>query len=132
MYLFDTDTLSNRMKRSPSSRLLSRLRSTPLPAQFTSSITLAEMIYGAERKGSPRLQVQIHQLIMANLPVLPFDAIAARRYGELRARLESRGTPIGDADMRIAAIALVHGFAVITANLGDFQRVPDLLVQNWI
>ena len=132
MYLFDTDTLSNLMKRSPSSRLLSRLRSTPLPAQFTSSITLGELIYGAERKGSPRLQAQIHQLVTANLPVLPFDAIAARRYGELRARLESRGTPIGDADMRIAAIALVHGFAVITANLRDFQRVPDLLVQNWI
>lgn len=51
MYLFDTDTLSNLMKRTPSSRLLSRIRSTPVPAQFTSSITLGELIYGAQMEG---------------------------------------------------------------------------------
>ena len=132
MYLFDTDTLSNLMKRSPSSRLLSRIRSTPVPAQFTSSITLGELIYGAQKKGSVRLLTQIHELVTSNLPVLPFDATAATQYGELRARLDSRGLQIGDADMRIAFIALVHGFAVITANLRDFQRVPNLHVQNWI
>lgn len=131
MYLFDTDTLSNLMKRSPSSRLISRIRSTPVPAQFTSSITLGELIYGAQKKGSMRLLTQIHELVTSNLPVLPFDATAATQYGELRARLESRGIQIGDADMRIASIALVHGFAVITANLRDFQRVPNLHVQNW-
>jgi len=132
MYLFDTDTLSNLTKRTPSSRLLSRIRSTPVPAQFTSSITLGELIYGVQKKGSARLLSQIHELITANLPILPFNATAARQYGYLRARLESRGIRIGDADMRIAAIALAHGFTVITANLRDFQRVPNLPVQNWI
>lgn len=132
MYLFDTDTLSNLMKRTPSSRLLSRIRSTPVPAQFTSSITLGELIYGAQKKGSARLLTQIHELITANLPILPFNATAARQYGYLRAQMEGRGIRIGDADMRIAAIALAHGFTVITANLRDFQRVPNLPVQNWI
>ena len=132
MYLFDTDTLSNLMKRSPSNRLLGLIRSTPVPAQFTSSITLGELIYGAQKKGSARLLTQIHELITANLPILPFNAAAATQYGELRARLEDRGIRIGDADMKIASIALVHGFTVVTANLRDFQRVPNLPVQNWI
>lgn len=132
MYLFDTDTLSNLMKRSPSSRLLNRISSIPVATQFTSSITLGELIYGARKKGSVRLLTQVHQLVTTHLPVLPFDAEAARQYGELRAELESRGINIGDADMRIASIALVQRLTVITGNLRDFQRVPNLPVQNWI
>lgn len=132
MYLFDTDTVSNLMKRSPSDRLLSRIRSIPVEEQFTSSITLGELIYGARKKGSARLLVQIQELVTANLSVLAFDAEAARRYGELRAKLESQRTKIGDADMRIASIALARGLTVITGNVKEFRRVPNLPVQNWI
>lgn len=132
MYLFDTDTLSNLMKRSPSNKLLSRIRLIPAEEQFTSSITLGELIYGARKKGSARLLIQIQQLVTANLPVLAFDAEAARRYGELRAELESQGIKIGEADTRIASIALARGLIVITGNVNEFRRVPNLPVQNWI
>lgn len=108
MYLLDTDVLSNLMKRAPDSALVARLAQVPPEDQSTSSVTLAE------------------------LPILPFDAAAARRYGELRAALERRGTPIGDADTRVATIALSRGLKVVTGNERHFRRVPGLEIENWL
>ena len=132
MYLFDTDVLSNLMKRSPSHDLLKRAGSVPVGSQFTSSITLGELVYGARRRRSENLMEKIEERVAAKLPILPFDAEAARRYGELRADLERQGTPIGDADIRIAAIALVRRLIVVTGNVGHFQRIPHLSVENWL
>ena len=132
MYLFDTDVLSNLMKRLPSHDLLKRVGSVPVGSQFTSSITLGELVYGARRRGSENLMEKIEERVAAKLPILPFDAEAARRYGELRADLERQGTPIGDADIRIAAIALVRRLIVVTGNVRHFQRIPHLSVENWL
>lgn len=132
-YLFDTDVLSNLMKRAPSGALISRLARVPPDEQFTSSITLGELLYGAHRSGCAGALIEwIESALPSELPVLPFDARAARRYGEIRAELEQRGTPIGDADLRIAAIALAHGLKVITGNERHFRRVPGLEVENWL
>lgn len=132
MYLFDTDTLSNLMKKSPSINLVSRMRSVPVRQQFTSSITLGELIFGARKKGSSRLLTEIRRLVTSSLPILPFDADAATRYGEVRADLESRGLRIEEPDLRIASIALVRGLTVVTGNLRHFNRVPNLRVDNWM
>ena len=75
---------------------------------------------------------KIEDVLVPNLPVLPFDAAAARRYGEIRAELERMGIPIGDADMRIAAIALSRGLRVVTANERHFRQVPELETENWL
>ena len=132
MYLFDTDILSNLMKRSPSHDLVKRVGSVPVEHQFTSSITLGELIYGARKKGSGNLLEKIEERVSAKLPILPFDADAARRYGEVRAELERQGTPIGEADVRIAAIALVRRLVVVTGNIRHFRKVPHLTVENWL
>ena len=132
MYLLDTDILSNLMKRDPSPSLEAKMASVPADAQFASSITLGELIYGAKKKGSSRLMQEIEDRVASHLLVLPFDAEAARRYGEVRAELESRGTPIGDADIRIASIALVRGLIVVTGNTKHFDRVAGLPVENWL
>ena len=133
-YLFDTDTLSELMRRAPSPTLLRRLAATSPDDQATSSITLGELLYGAHRlrERSAELIERIEQTVTVNLPVLPFDADAAREYGRLRAHLEAEGTPIGDADMRIAAVALTGGLVVVTGNVRHFERVPTLAVENWI
>ena len=133
LYLLDTDILSNLMKRSPSPPLMAKIASVPPQRQHTSSITLGELIYGANRlrRGPSKLLSQIDEIV-ANLSVLPFDAVAAKLYGEVRAQLESQGTPVGDADLRIASIALARGLTVVTANTRHFERVPDLRVENWI
>lgn len=134
MFLLDTDILSNLMKRSPSTTLIAKLASVPPEQQFTSSITFGELIFGAHRLG-PRSTVLLGQIktkLIPNLPILPFDAVAARRYGEVRALLEGRGTSLGNADLRIAAIALVRSLTVVTANTRHFRRVPGLPVENWL
>ncbi len=134
MYLLDTDTLSNLLRRAPSPDLIARLAAVPPEQQFTSSITLGELIYGAYRLNELAVDLlrRIDEKLLPNLAVLPFDAAAARRYGEVRAGLERRGTPIGDADLRIGSIALDRGLTVVTGNVRHFQRVPGLAVENWL
>lgn len=107
---------------------------TPVGDQATSSITLGELYYGAFRltEGADRLVGRINARLLPNVVVLPFDAQAARLYGELRADLERAGTAIGDADLRIAAIARAYDLTVVTANVRHFQRVGGLQVENWL
>ena len=134
MYLLDTDILSNLMKRSPSSALVARVARVPPEEQFTRSITLGELTYGAHRlrERTAILMNRIEVALLPNLPVLAFDTAAARRYGEIRAELERLGTPIGDADVRIAAIALSRGLIVVSGNERHFRRVPELKIENWL
>ncbi len=134
MYLLDTDILSNLLKRAPSTTLIAKLASVPPELQFTSSITLGELMYGAYklRTGSELLLERLHGRLLPNLPVLPFDEAAARRYGEVRAELERQGTPLGDADLRIGAIALARGLTVVTGNVRHFRRIPQLPIENWL
>ena len=133
-YLFDTDILSHLMKRSPPLPLVRRFASVPAREQATSSITLGELYYGARRLGAAgeALALRIQETLARSLVVLPFDAPAAVRYGALRAELEAAGTPIGDADTRIAAIALEHGLVLVSGNLRHFRRVPGLAVEDWL
>ena len=133
-YLLDTDILSNLLKRTPSTVLIAKLASVPPGQQFTSSITLGELFYGAHRlqERGTRLLQQLNEALLPNLPVLPFDADAARRYGALRAELERNGTPLGDADLRIGAIALARGLTMVTGNVRHFQRIPGLTIENWL
>lgn len=134
MHLLDTDILSNLMKRTPSSALVAKVASVPAEQQFTSSITFGELVYGAHRmrERTASLMEKIEAALLPNLPVVAFDAAAARRYGEVRAELERLGILIGDADMRIAAIALSNGLKVVTGNERHFRRVPGLEVENWL
>ena len=133
-YLLDTDILSNLLKRPPSTLLIAELASVPPGQQFTSSITLGELFYGADRlqERATHLLRQLNETLLPNLPVLPFDSDAAVRYGEVRAELERLGTPLGDADLRIGAIALARGLVVVTGNVRHFQRIPELSVENWL
>lgn len=133
-YLLDTDILSNLLKRSPSIALIAKLAMVPARQQYTSSIALGELVYGATRAGarSAMLLAQIEQRLLPELPILPFDDLAARRYGLLRADLERQGMPLAEADLRIAAIALTHSLTLVTGNVRHFGRVPELTVENWL
>ncbi len=132
-YLFDTDTLSQVVKRSPSLALLSRLAIVPLEQQFTSAITVGELVYGAHRsQRRDHLLRQFEERLWPNVRVLPFDRVAADTYGRLRAGLESMGTPLSEPDLRIASIALSRELTVVTGNVRHFSRVPGLRVENWI
>jgi tRNA(fMet)-specific endonuclease VapC len=132
VYCFDTDVLSSVLRREPSVDVIRRIALVPSEAQFTTSITLGELVYGALRRKSPPLAARIHDLIGGAITVLPFDADAAQTYGALRAELESEGRRLDEPDLRIAAIALARNLTLVTGNVRHFARVPDLVVENWL
>jgi tRNA(fMet)-specific endonuclease VapC len=129
-YLLDTNAVIHLMKlREP---LVGRVRMAGPAAFAVSSITLAELWYGAARSRRPRTSRREQDLALEPFRVLDFDAAAADRYAAARARLANEGRPIGDRDLMIAAIALVARRTVITSNVSEFRRVPELSVEDWM
>lgn len=132
MYCFDTDILSAVLRKSPPLHLVRRLAQVPAAAQFTTSINLGELLYGAARKGSAALVDRVREVVGRAQIVLPFDEAAAEVYGPLRAKLERDGKRLDEPDLRIASIALAHDLTLVTGNVRHFARVPNLRVQNWL
>lgn len=130
-YLFDTDVISGLLRRDSLTKLHQRIARIPSRSQCTSTITLAELSYGAHKVGKVDLYARV-RLILSDLEILSFDLAAAERYGPLRARLEKKGAKMDEADLRIASIALVHGCTLITGNVRHFARVEELSVENWL
>jgi tRNA(fMet)-specific endonuclease VapC len=131
-YCFDTDVISATIKPPPPLHLIRRLATVPAAEQFTTSITVGELIYGARRVGRESLTTRVEAVVRGAQTVLPFDTVAARRFGELKAELERRGEPLAEPDLRIAAIAVSRGLTLVTRNVRRFRRVPGLAVENWI
>ena len=99
---------------------------------FIASITVAELIHGANRSLHREDNLTRLEVLFAALTVLPFDEMAGRRFGYLRAELEEKGEPLDDLDLQIASIALHHNLSLATNNTKNFKRVKDLELENWI
>ncbi len=97
-----------------------------------SSITLAELLYGAEKSLRRQENLEAVTHFSARLDVLPFGEKAAAHYGQIRAELEKAGTPVGTHDMLIAAHARSEGLIVVTRNRREFDRISGLRVENWL
>jgi tRNA(fMet)-specific endonuclease VapC len=95
-----------------------------------SAITLAELRYGADRRGSRKLHALIDTFAAA-VEVVPFDEAAAAEYGRIGGMLAERGTPIGEFDVLIAAHAVALQCSLVTNNVRYFSKVPGLSVENW-
>ena len=133
MYILDTDSLSNIVKSRPSPRLLKKLRSLPSEFQYTTSINVAEIYYGAYR--SPRKEKILRafeETVFPNVTVLPFNEDSARVYGQLKAKLEKRGIIKSEPDLRIASVALQHKFILVSGNVRHFKDIPRLKIENWL
>lgn len=96
-----------------------------------SIVTSAEIQFGFAKRPSARLERNLG-LLLSSMPILAFEPPADLRYGEIRAELERRGTVIGANDLLIAAHALALDLPLVTANIREFSRVPDLRVENWL
>jgi tRNA(fMet)-specific endonuclease VapC len=97
-----------------------------------STVTLAELLYGAEKSSRPIEARQRVEGFAARLDVLSFDSEAAAHYANVRADLERRGQVIGPYDMMIAGHARSRGLTVITGNLDEFTRVAALRAEDWL
>jgi tRNA(fMet)-specific endonuclease VapC len=97
-----------------------------------SSIVLYELWYGVARSARRRENAErLRVFLSGGIEVSAFDEEDAKTAGELRATLEGAGTPIGPYDLLIAAQALRTGATLVTANVAEFTRVPDLRWQDW-
>jgi tRNA(fMet)-specific endonuclease VapC len=129
-YLLDTCTCVF-IIRNKSQLALQRLRKHAAGVVGISSITLAELRYGADKSHDPAKNHAALNSFLAPLEVIDFDARAAGHYGSIRADLEKRGLPIGPLDLLIAAHAQSLGLTLVTNNLGEFSRVSRLPVEDW-
>ncbi len=128
-YLFDTDAISELLKPRPAHGYVRWLETVPREDQYTSAVVVGELYQGAF--GSPavlRHLENIEKRVLPAVTVLSYDAPAARVYGRIRAELESAGRPLADADLQIAATALVHDLELVTGNVKHFRRVPQLRI----
>jgi len=97
-----------------------------------SAITLSELYHGAEKSAKVAQNLAVVEEFASLLEVLPYTAKASQHYGAIRSALEKAGRPIGVNDMHIAAHARSEGLTLVTNNLGEFERVPGLVTENWI
>lgn len=129
-YLLDTNIVSD-LVRHPQGRVADRIRQIGEAQVCTSIIVAAELRYGASKKASPRLSMQLAR-VLAALDVLPFEVPADVTYGLIRAKLEQAGRPIGGNDLLIAAQAVALGYTVVTDNEAEFARIDGLPRENWL
>lgn len=126
-YLFDTDALSEPLRRRPRKSYIAWLETIPRADQFTSAVTIGELYKGAFRVADASRHLRnIETRVLPAVTVLPYDLAVARVYGEIEAALSRSGQVLADADLQIAATAIYHGLDLITGNLRHFSRVPHL------
>lgn len=129
-YLLDTNTLSDFIKH-PTGKISSKIREVGEDKICTSIIVACELQFGAEKKNSSRLKERI-SLALDIIPVLSLTRDVDEHYAQIRTYLERQGTPISGNDLLIAAHALALNLTVVTNNVREFSRVPNLKVENWL
>jgi tRNA(fMet)-specific endonuclease VapC len=130
-YLFDTDAISESLRRKPSAGYLEWLRSIPREEQFVSAVTIGELYQGAYRSAASERHLQnVETRVLTEVIVLPFDVAVAKTFGRIRVELERAGTPLPDADLQIAATAITHDLELVTGNLRHFTRIGGLRINT--
>lgn len=129
-FLLDTNICIYMIKKKPP-QVLQKLIDHPAGEIAISSITLAELQYGVEKSQYPARNRQALEQFLIPLTVADFDERAAAAYGKVRSLLETRGTLIGSLDMLIAAHAIALNLVLVTNNIKEFSRVPQLNLANW-
>jgi tRNA(fMet)-specific endonuclease VapC len=128
-YLLDTNACIAWLKNHP--QVVARITAAGEGGIALCGTVKSELWWGACK--SQRVlenQAKLREFFTA-LPTLPFDDAVAEHYGSIRFELERVGQPIGPFDTQIAAFARAHGCTLVTHNLREFLRVPDLQVEDW-
>ena len=129
-YLLDTNIVIYVLKRRPIEALEAFNKNANRMA--ISSITLSELIYGAEKSANVDKNLEAVEDFVSHLDVFSYDAKASQQYGQIKAGLEKRGELIGENDIHIAAQAISQGLILVSNNLKEFKRVPNLALENWV
>jgi tRNA(fMet)-specific endonuclease VapC len=129
-YMLDTNICIHVIKNRPEGL---RERFNRLADQLCiSAVTLAEIIYGAEKSARQTENIKVVEQFAARLDVLPFGERAATHYGQIRADLERADHPIGLHDMMIGGHARSEGLTLVSNNVREFQHIEGLRIDNWV
>lgn len=128
VYALDTNTVSYYIRREGG--VVARLQSLPPHRLALPSVVVFEVRFGLLRRGMQTALAAFDELTAA-CGQLEFDAEGAAHAAQIRLQLEAAGTPIGLADLLIAATARRHGCTLVTHNIREFSRVSDLSVEDW-
>ena len=128
MIVLDTDTCIDLLR---GNKNILRRREQQEDTIGVSFMTAAELYYGVERSINQQKNFALVEQFLLSVEVLQSDISIAKRFGVLKANLESQGIPIADADTFIAATTIEKGTRLITANTRHFDRIPGLTIENW-
>lgn len=130
-YMLDTNICIYIIKEKPP-EVLEKFDSLQVGDVAISSVTLSELAYGVEKSLHPKKNGEALREFLLPLEIPSYDEAASYHYGAIRAFLEKKGQPIGALDLMIAAHARSLGFKLVTNNITEFSRVPQLKVENWV
>lgn len=136
--MLDTNVLSEALKPAPSARVLAWLAAQPPSDVFTTTVTMAEILYGIEAlprgKRPAGLLAAVEKMFAEQFDarILAFDADAARLFARIVASREAAGRPVSQFDAMIAAIARLHRAAVATRNAADFNDCGIHVINPWV
>lgn len=130
-YLLDTNICIYIIKRSPQ-QVIDRFKRLRVGDVGVSAITVCELQFGVSNSSQPERNQRALTEFLGPLEVMDFPAAAAAAYGEIRAHLERSGKPIGSYDLLLAAHALHENLTLVSNNIREFARVPDLRAENWL
>ncbi len=128
-YMLDTNIVIYTIKNRP--KVVKETFQAHYGQMCISTVTLMELIYGAEKSAAPERNLRDVEGFAARLDVLDYDGEAAAHSGQLRAELTKLGRPIGPYDQMIAGHARSRGLILVTNNVREFERVPGLRLENW-
>ncbi|WP_442801498.1 type II toxin-antitoxin system tRNA(fMet)-specific endonuclease VapC [Serratia rubidaea] len=97
-----------------------------------SAVTYGELVHGVEKSARQVENLRVVEDFVSRLDVLPYTDKAAAHYGNIRADLERKGTPIGVNDLHIAGHARSEGLVLVSNNLREFARIDGLRLENWL
>jgi len=130
-YLLDTNICIALIRQKPN-ELIKRLTSHKPGDVGISTVTIAELIHGAQKSNLTEQNMTALDQFLLPLEVADFDQNAAVVYGHIRTYLENKGSVIGSMDMLIAAHALSLDVVLVTNNTREFKRVPNLKIEDWM
>ncbi len=130
-YLFDTDAISELLRPRPLTTYVEWLSDVPREEQFTSAVVIGELYKGAYRAHARQKHLNnIEQRILPAVTALPYDVATAKVFGQIRAKLETAGSVLPDADIQIAATAIYHDLELVSGNIRHFARITELKIKS--
>ncbi|MGB2842741.1 MAG: type II toxin-antitoxin system VapC family toxin [Halobacteriota archaeon] len=131
MYVLDTDHCVELLRENRG--VLTKLKSLDMDIEvYTTTITAAELFYGAHRMSNPEQRLGEVNAFLNDIDIIDLDLESAKIYGQLKAELSRKGELLADNDLFIASIALSRSLTLVTHNTRHYARIPDLCLEDWL